>query len=209
MPINSLVQGGGRRDLRLLHLAEDHRVLARELLDVVLRELLRRRADVRLAALLGLEEDLFRLLDLDVLDDVQERLADVLLRVFLVAQQDDVEHFGVLEVLDVLALELALALAVVRAAAAGIRRRLERDLLLELDLAGRDAGDGAAQGHGPRGPHAEGRRADECEDCCRPAHFYSFVDYSRRAQARATMLPEPATRVIWPPRMFAKLWGKE
>ena len=74
MPINSLVQGGGT-DLRLLHLAEDHRVLARELLDVVLRELLGRRADVRLAALLGLEEDLFRLLDLDVLDDVQQRLA--------------------------------------------------------------------------------------------------------------------------------------
>ena len=70
MPINSLVQGGRGTDLRLLHLAEDHRVLARELLDVVLRELLGRRADVRLAALLGLEEDLFRLLDLDVLDDV-------------------------------------------------------------------------------------------------------------------------------------------
>ena len=70
MPINSLVQGGGT-DLRLLHLAEDHRVLARELLDVVLRELLGRRADVRLAALLGLEEDLLGLLDLDVLDDVQ------------------------------------------------------------------------------------------------------------------------------------------
>ena len=70
MPINSLVQGGGP-DLRLLHLAEDHRVLARELLDVVLRELLGRRADVRLAALLGLEEDLLGLLDLDVLDDVQ------------------------------------------------------------------------------------------------------------------------------------------
>ena len=71
MPINSLVQGGAGDGLRLLHLAEDHRVLARELLDVVLRELLGRRADVRLAALLGLEEDLLGLLDLDVLDDVQ------------------------------------------------------------------------------------------------------------------------------------------
>ena len=49
----------------------------------MLRELLGRRADVRLAALLGLEEDLLGLLDLDVLDDVQERLADVLLCVVL------------------------------------------------------------------------------------------------------------------------------
>ena len=63
MPINSLVQGGGT-DLRLLHLAEDHRVLARELLDVVLRELLGRRADVGRAALLRLQVDLLRGLDL-------------------------------------------------------------------------------------------------------------------------------------------------